>query len=112
MILCSTLTYNRGVVGEQLSGPLSDFVRNRRLQRDPRHQTPVPERRLWFAYPSYMLCIVGFVFFLVTLDNALPNQWTVSPVVGLAICAAGNQMQTTALFTCELIFEMEAWLAN
>ncbi|KAH8689446.1 major facilitator superfamily domain-containing protein [Talaromyces proteolyticus] len=88
-----------GVIGEQLSGPFSDYIRNRRLRSNPHHQTPVPENRLWFAYPAYILCIVGFVVFLVTLDNATPNQWTVAPVIGLAICAAGNQMQTTSLFT-------------
>jgi hypothetical protein len=59
------------------------------------------EHHLNLAYPAYALCISGFVVFLVTLDEAELGRWNIRPDTGLAICAAGNQMMTTVLFTCE-----------
>ncbi|KAK0886973.1 hypothetical protein LTR02_017664 [Friedmanniomyces endolithicus] len=88
-----------GIVGEQLSGPLSDFFRNRGRAKKHDGAVPPAENRLWFSYPAFGLCIAGFVVFLVTLAQATPGVWNIRPNIGLAICAAGNQMQTTALFT-------------
>lgn len=92
------LTINSGVIGELISGPMLDFFRNRRTKRGI---TARPEVHLWLAYPAYVLCIAGFAVFLVTLEQASVGQWNIRPDIGLAICAAGNQMMTTVLFTCE-----------
>ena len=86
-----------------LSGPLSDFSRNRAISRGGRKDSPPPEQRLWFSYPAFALSIAGFVIFAVTLDRSAAGVWNIRPNVGLAICAAGNQMLTTALFTCEFV---------
>ena len=99
VIEADTKAVNRGVIGELISGPLLDFFRNRRTRRNP--SAIRPEHHLWLAYPAYALCIAGFVVFCVTLEQAAEGRWNIRPDIGLAICAAGNQMMTTVLFTCK-----------
>lgn len=89
------------MIGELAGGPLLDFFRNRRARTSKTAESMASEHHLNLAYPAYALCITGFVVFLVTLDQAEIGQWNIRPDVGLAICAAGNQMMTTVLFTCE-----------
>lgn len=60
---------------------------------------PQPEFRLWLSYAGFVLTIVGVVVFLVRTQQAVQGKWNVSPVVGIAIAGAGNQVVTTVLIT-------------
>lgn len=64
-------------------------------------QRPRPEFRLWSSYLGFACVIVGFVVFCVQLDRAVPMRWNVTPLVGIAIAAFGNQVITTVLITCK-----------
>lgn len=85
------------VIGEQLGGSLSDYWMNRRASK--RGSFPRPEFRLWLSYAGYIMAIVGVVVFLVQTDNATEGHWDISPVIGIAIAGAGNQIVTTVLIT-------------
>lgn len=85
------------LIGEQLSGPLSDFWMNRRARALGRR--PPPEYRLWLSYAGFILTIVGIIVFLVQTENAEDGKWNVTPIVGVAISSAGNQIVTTVLIT-------------
>ena len=84
------------VLGEQIGGSLSDFWMRMREKRT--HRRPDPEFRLWLSYLGFILCIVGLIVFLVCTQNA-PHHWVVSPIVGTALGAGGNQIVTTVLVT-------------
>ncbi|OJJ78810.1 uncharacterized protein ASPGLDRAFT_78014 [Aspergillus glaucus CBS 516.65] len=84
------------VIGEQVGGHLSDrwmWYRQRRRQ-----QPPAPECRLWISYIGLALTICGTVVFLVQTENA-SSHWNITPLVGVAIAAAGNQVVTTVYVT-------------
>lgn len=86
------------ILGEQVGGISSDkwmLARQRRLQ-DSSHVAP--EYRLWLSYAGYALTICGVAVFLVQIDRA-GETWNVTPIVGAAIAAAGNQIVTTVLIT-------------
>ncbi|KAI1311368.1 major facilitator superfamily domain-containing protein [Xylaria venustula] len=79
------------VLGEQIGGHLSDrWMKQRRAK--------TREFRLWLSYFGYALTITGIVVFLVQLSKA-GSTWNVTPAVGVAIMAAGNQIVTTVLIT-------------
>jgi len=84
------------LLGEQLGGFSSDQWMLRR-QRKTGHM-PHPEFRLWLSYAGYLLAICGIVVFLVCLGQA-GDEWTIAPLIGAAIAAAGNQVVTTVLIT-------------
>lgn len=84
------------LIGEQLGGPLSDFWMNRRAKTGTH---PRAEYRLWLSYSGYILTIVGLIVFLVQIQNAKQGHWNVTPDVGAAIAAVGNQLVTTVLVT-------------
>ncbi|KAK7181600.1 hypothetical protein DPSP01_011397 [Paraphaeosphaeria sporulosa] len=86
------------VIGEQIGGRASDMWMRRggRKRADGR---PAPEFRLWLTYLGYALVICGIVVFLVRIEQAAPLKWNVTPLVGVAIAAAGNQIVTTVLIT-------------
>lgn len=85
------------VIGEQLGGFTSDWWMSRRAKKlDAR---PAPEFRLWLSYIGYLVSICGLVVFLVRIQQAPEGKWNVTPVVGAAIAAAGNQIVTTVLIT-------------
>ncbi|KAI9815933.1 MAG: hypothetical protein M1827_001925 [Pycnora praestabilis] len=86
------------VVGEQIGGPLSDFFMNRRTKQ-LNGQRPSPEYRLWSSYLGFLMVMVGLVVFGVKLQQAPPLHWNVTPIVGIAIAAFGNQVITTVLVT-------------
>lgn len=86
-----------GVVGEQLSGPLSDWWMHRRVSKT--QARPPNEHRLWLSYLGFVLAIVGIVIFLIQVDHLPPMQYNVTPIVGAAIASAGNQIVTTILIT-------------
>lgn len=85
------------VIGEQLGGNLSDFWMNRKAKKiDAR---PAPEYRLWLSYSGFLLTICGLVVFLVQTAHAPMGHWNVTPIIGVAIAGAGNQIVTTVLVT-------------
>lgn len=84
-------------LGEQIGGTLSDMWMNMRQKKIQRK--PEPEFRLWLSYLGYTLSIIGIIVFLVCTENATQGQWTVVPIVGIALGAAGNQIITTVLIT-------------
>ncbi|KAL2218354.1 major facilitator superfamily domain-containing protein [Thermoascus aurantiacus ATCC 26904] len=86
------------VLGEQFGGPFSDFFMKRRT-RALGGQRPAPEFRLWSSYLGFACVVVGLVVFCVQLDRAVPLHWNVTPLVGIAIAAFGNQIVTTVLIT-------------
>jgi len=83
------------VLGEQLGGRFSDWFMGHRHKQIGRK--PAPEHRLWLSYIGYTLVVVGFIIFCVQLENI--TTYNVTPVVGVAIAAAGNQIITTTLVT-------------
>ncbi|PWY85172.1 MFS transporter [Aspergillus eucalypticola CBS 122712] len=85
------------LLGEQLGGVLSDRWMNLRAKKI--HRKPEPEYRLWLSYIGFALCIVGLIVFLVCTQESTEGHWNVKPVVGIAICAGGNQIITTVLVT-------------
>lgn len=88
------------LIGEFLGGILSDRWMKRRGKKLESSDLPTgaqPEYRLWLSYIGFILTIVGFVVFLVQTEHA--KTWNVTPIVGAAISAAGNQIVTTVLIT-------------
>lgn len=45
------------------------------------------------------MVIVGFLVFTIQLQNA--TKWNITPLIGLAFAAFGNQIITTILITCK-----------
>jgi hypothetical protein len=85
------------IIGEQIGGWSSDWWMGYRKKKTG--QSPEPEFRLWLSYLGEITTIVGVIVFLVQLQRAPAMQWNVTPVVGAAIAAAGNQIVTTVLVT-------------
>ncbi|KAL1968706.1 hypothetical protein VTN77DRAFT_1532 [Rasamsonia byssochlamydoides] len=85
------------LLGEQVGGSLSDFWMNSRARRT--QHRPAPEYRLWLSYIGFALTIVGVIVFLVQTQNAAGGHWNITPIVGVAIAAFGNQVVTTVLIT-------------
>lgn len=81
------------VIGEQLGGRASDMWMARGGRR-----AHTPEYRLWLSYAGYLLAICGVVVFLVQIERA-GEGWNITPIVGAAIAAVGNQLVTTVLIT-------------
>ncbi|VUC31612.1 unnamed protein product [Clonostachys rosea] len=84
------------VIGEQIGGLMSDKWMAIRKRRSG--VAPPPEYRLWLSYPGHILTITGVIVFLVQLDRA-GDRWNITPIVGAAIAAAGNQIVTTVSIT-------------
>lgn len=84
------------VLGEQVGGPLSDLWMSQRVQHASQRR---PERRLWLSYPGFAFVVAGLVVFLVQTGNLPEGKWNVTPLVGLALTAFGNQIITTVLIT-------------
>ncbi|KAL4797418.1 major facilitator superfamily domain-containing protein [Aspergillus venezuelensis] len=85
------------LIGEQLGGRMSDMWMNKRAKRSQRK--PEPEYRLWLSYLGYACSITGLVVFLVCTEKAKSGSWNVSPIIGIGVGAAGNQLVTTVLIT-------------
>ncbi|OQE42189.1 hypothetical protein PENCOP_c004G08268 [Penicillium coprophilum] len=85
------------VIGEQMGGVLSDFWMSRRSQRINRKAEP--EFRLWLSYFGFALTIIGVIIFLVCTQESPSGHWSVSPIIGTAIAAVGNQLITTVMVT-------------
>lgn len=85
------------VIGEQMGGALSDFWMSRRATRIG--GKPEPEFRLWLSYFGFALTIIGVIVFLVCTQESPSGHWNVSPIIGTAIGAVGNQLVTTVMIT-------------
>ncbi|KAL4245865.1 hypothetical protein ABKN59_008794 [Abortiporus biennis] len=85
------------VLGEQLAGYGSDLLVNIRTRKAGGER--LPEYRLPFAYPGFILAIVGLIVWGVQLQNAVPGEWNVTPDVGSAIALFGLQLVTTVCVT-------------
>lgn len=86
------------MIAEPAGGILSDMGMNLRRTTGGEDASP-PEFRLWLSYAGYCLILTGVPLFLVSTENALTGQWTITPVVGTAIAAGGNQIGMTTLAT-------------
>lgn len=90
------------VIGELMAGRVSDlWMRRGKTRKMKRSQGDAvkPEYRLWLSYGGYLLVIVGLIIFGVRTAQAPQGKWNVTPIVGIAIAAAGNQVVTTVLVT-------------
>ncbi|KAF2715290.1 MFS general substrate transporter [Pleomassaria siparia CBS 279.74] len=87
------------IIGEQIGGYASDYWMKSGAKKMPVGTRPRPEFRLWLSYFGYALSIIGAVVFLVRIEQAPTGHWNVTPDVGAAIAAAGNQVVTTVLIT-------------
>jgi MFS family permease len=87
------------VIGEQLGGRGSDFWMKRKAAKLGRSRTTPPEHRIWVSYVGYITVIIGLAVFCVQLDKAPAMHWNVTPIVGIAIAAFGNQIITTVMVT-------------
>jgi hypothetical protein len=90
------------VLGEQISGPVSDLMQRRRERQlhargIQRYVSPTP--RLWFSYLGFVTVIVGILIWGVRIAQATEGKWNVTPLVGAGIAAFGNQIVTTTLIT-------------
>lgn len=87
------------VIGEQISGPLSDFVQRKHdktLQSHHRGHVGATHR-LWFSYVGFLTVFVGLIVWGIRIQQAKEGSWNVTPLVGAAIAAFGNQVITTTL---------------
>lgn len=87
------------LIGEVVGGSLSDqwmLMRRRKISATGR--SVAPEWRLWLSYIGFTLSIVGIIVFLVQIDKA-DETWNVTPDIGAAVSAVGNQIVTTVLIT-------------
>jgi hypothetical protein len=83
-------------IGEILSGPLSDLWMKRAIKR---RGFKLNEDRLWVSYNGYICVVFGLIIWGIKLQQAHPGHWTVTPLVGAAFAAGGNQIVTTAIIT-------------
>ncbi|PYI23136.1 MFS general substrate transporter [Aspergillus japonicus CBS 114.51] len=82
------------LLGEQLSGPISDrFLQA--LQKRRGHYRPAD--RLWLSYVGFGTVIAGLLVWGFQLSKA--TSWNVTPCVGAAIASFGNQVITTILIS-------------
>ncbi|KAJ5332012.1 hypothetical protein N7476_001795 [Penicillium atrosanguineum] len=82
------------VLGEQVSGPISDWFLQR-LRHTRGHSCPAD--RLWLSYIAFSTVITGLLTWGFQLQYA--TSWNITPCIGAAIASFGNQMQTTILTT-------------
>lgn len=91
------------VIGEQISGPLSDRFQRRREKWLQTHGSKgkhvKPTHRLWFSYAGFATVIAGLIVWGVRIQQAKEGVWNVTPLIGAAIAAFGNQIITTTLIT-------------
>ncbi|KAK5132088.1 hypothetical protein LTR08_000338 [Meristemomyces frigidus] len=87
------------IIGEQLAGRGSDIWINRQARKMGEGRRPAPEFRLWLSYAGFLFGMVGLIVFGVKFEQAPKGQWNVTPIIGIAIAAVGNQIVTTVLVT-------------
>ena len=87
------------ILGEQMGGRGSDF-----LMRPSSSSSSVvskkPEHRIYLAYPGFVCVLVGLIVFCFQTDStAAAGNYNITPIIGIAIAAFGNQVITTVLTT-------------
>lgn len=82
------------VLGEQVSGPMSDWFM-KWMRQNKGHSCPAD--RLWLSYFAFSTVFAGLLTWGFQLQHA--ETWNVTPCVGGAIASFGNQMLTTILTT-------------
>lgn len=82
------------VLGEQVSGPASDWWMKIRTRKQGQRY---PADRLWLSYLGYGTIIAGLLTWGFQLEHA--TTWNVTPCVGAAIASFGTQMLTTILIS-------------
>lgn len=99
------------VIGEQLGALLSNVWMTKKQdkseilsgdnekQQQTRNRQHKPEHRLWLSYIGFILTIVGLVVFLVQTQVVKTGHWNITPLIGVAIAACGNQIVSTILVT-------------
>jgi MFS family permease len=89
------------ILGEQFSGPCSDYFQRRRDRRlHSSHKGSVkPTHRLWFSYLGFATSMVGLIVWGVTIEQSTAGKWNIRPLIGGAIAAFGNQVVATTLIT-------------
>jgi hypothetical protein len=87
------------VIGEQVSGPLSDWAQRRsdRALKSIHRGHVRATHRLWFSYVGFATVIGGLLIWGIRIEQAAVGAWNVTPLVGAAIAAFGNQVITTTL---------------
>lgn len=85
------------IIGEQLGGPLSDLLINRRTKKLGGGRRPEPEYRLLLSHLGFTLTIAGLILFGLQVNMASKTGYNISPVVMIGIAGAGNQIVTTVL---------------
>jgi MFS family permease len=85
------------VLGEQLSGPISDAF----LRRQSKHSRTQarPETRLWISYIGFLTVIVGLLVWGIQIQASEEGKWNITPLIGAGIASFGNQVITTTLIT-------------
>lgn len=86
------------MLGEQFSGPMSDYFAKIYARR--KNRVPAPSQRLMFAQVGNILIIVGLYVFLVEILHA-GKHWNIKPDIGIAVAAFGCQMVATPCITCK-----------
>ncbi|KAL2793297.1 MFS general substrate transporter [Aspergillus keveii] len=93
------------VLGEQVSGPVSDWflvALKRRRSRNSKEEegngsgNVCDADRLWLSYIGYATVVAGLLVWGIQLEKA-DRTWNVTPCVGAAIASFGNQVITTIL---------------
>ncbi|KAJ5887578.1 Major facilitator superfamily domain general substrate transporter [Penicillium taxi] len=84
-------------IGEQMGGFMSDQWMSRRARRI--NGKAEPEFRLWLSYFGFLVALVGIIVFLVCTQTSAAGHWNVSPIIGTALGAVGNQLITTVTMT-------------
>ncbi|KAL2849300.1 major facilitator superfamily domain-containing protein [Aspergillus pseudodeflectus] len=90
------------VLGEQVSGPVSDWFlvalkrRRGRNLKEGEGENVRDADRLWLSYIGYVTVVAGLLVWGVQLEKA-DRTWNVTPCVGAAIASFGNQVVTTIL---------------
>ncbi|KAL2013195.1 hypothetical protein VTN00DRAFT_720 [Thermoascus crustaceus] len=82
------------VLGEQVSGPMSDIFLTR-FERWTGHVCPAD--RLWFSYVGYATVFAGLLTWGFRLESA--TSWNVTPCIRSAIASFGNKILTTTLIS-------------
>jgi hypothetical protein len=80
------------ILGEQISGPMSDYFM--KIYRRRRGRVG-PADRLWLTYLGFLTIIAGLLVWGFQLERA--KTWNVTPCVGIAVASFGNQIQSTIL---------------
>lgn len=82
------------VLGEQLSGPMSDWFLKFRHRRTGH---TIPADRLWLSYIGFGTVFAGLLVWGFQLEKAV--TWNITPCIGMALAAFGNQVLTTILIS-------------